>query len=311
LDTSDPFGTLDTLDPLEAEYAEKMEQNRETLLYNLQVIETMLKGEAAMVAAYPCLRKWFTSHRISNGSKWKALHEEALKHPRALSDKNGRPIFFASYQFLADTHGGQKKTWSKFIPMLSLFGLVEIIQPKEQGNRNTRTQNKSVRIMHEKQADNKPYKHPINYYHLPRYTEALLAKAEASLIFFIEKGGNVGGFGKPMLIDIYGQSKANKITDNYWKKTENQLAAEQVIEDVLTHLLQQKGYVTRGEVMQAVTQSTDMSKRAINTLYSRYMPVLKEKYQLKKQRLSKQKQTEIGISSNKGFVDVITQIAVS
>lgn len=215
MDTSDPFGTLDTLDPLEAEYAEKMEQNRETLLYNLQVIETMLKGEAAMVAAYPCLCKWFTSHRISNGSKWKALHEEALKHPRTLADKNGRPIFFASYQFLAGTHGGQKKTWTKFILMLSVFGLVEIIQPKEQGNRNTRTQNKSMRMMQAKQVENALYRHPVNYYHLPRYTEALLAKAEGALIHFIDGGGNAGGFSKAILINIFGQYKADKITDNY------------------------------------------------------------------------------------------------
>jgi len=306
-DINNPFDTLDSVDPLEAEYIKKMEQNRGALHFNLQVIEAIIKGEAALVAAYPCLYKWLTSYRNSNGNKWKALHVEALKHPQTLADKNGWPIFFASYQYLADIYGGQRRTWMKFIPMLSAFGLIDIIQPKEKGRRNTRTQNRSVRMMQAKQALNVTYKHPINYYHLPLYSETLLAKAESELIRFVDGGGNAGGFSKAMLIDIYGQFKANMIADNYWKKTPNQLETEATIEATLTHFLQLQGYATRDEVIHAVRHSTGMSVNAINTHYSRCIHLLMEKYQLVTIRIGKRNQAAMGITSDKSFVYILKQ----
>lgn len=285
------------------EYAERVSRYRQQLIDNLCVIEDLLSNNGQYSPAYPFLHRWLTSYGASNGNKLKSMLQYAIDHSdRPMFTSNGNGLFFVSQRYLSKEYKGTLATWNKCIMLMAAFRLINIIKPSEwklqRGYLNESQYNSLINA-------SKKYGRPINYYYFDSYSLQHLNDVESRIKHFFDAGGNVTGLCKTMLIDLYGQREANMITDDSRKRTQEQRKAERIIEKVAIRYIRQKGFVARDDIIGELMKLSGMRFKAATSHYKRYLPVMKDKYQLKAERIGKRKQEALGVSNSKGFIEIL------
>lgn len=149
---------------------------------------------------------------------------------RDMFTSNGNGLFFVSQRYLSKEYKGTLATWNKCIMLMAAFRLINIIKPSEwklqRGYLNESQYNSLINA-------SKKYGRPINYYYFDSYSLQHLSDVESRIKHFFDAGGNVAGLCKTMLIDLYGQKEANRITDDSRKRTQDQKQAERIIEKAI------------------------------------------------------------------------------
>ena len=285
------------------EYAERVSRYRQKLIDNLNVIEDLLSNNGQHSPAYPFLHRWLTSYGASNGNKLKSMLQYAIDHSdRPMFTSNGNGLFFVSQRYLSKEYKGTLATWNKCIMLMAAFRLINIIKPSEwklqRGYLNESQYNSLINA-------SKKYGRPINYYYFDSYTLQHLNDVESRMKHFFDAGGNVAGLCKTMLIDLYGQKEANRITDDSRKRTQDQKQAERIIEKAIARQIGKKGFATRDEIVKELMRSSYMGFTVATSHYKRCLPMLKDKHQLKAERIGKRKQEELGVSNSKGFIEIL------
>lgn len=283
------------------DYDELMEEHKLYLLVNKKRIESLL-FDSSSNEDYPRLQKWLSQY--GRGRKLLHLLDYAIEHYYTPSKHDEKPFFIVSIKYLFVRYKGSIGTWHKLMQMLAAFNLIEIQKPADpltqKGGRNTTAQNRSIAIM-----DGKGQKNPSNHYHIPRYTDEVLAEADARIQQFYEDAGNAGGFSKAMMIDLYGQKEANRITDDCRRKTKVQIRIENLLETALTQMIHRRGFAVRDDLLAEIMQMGSMPLSKAEYHLKRCLPLLIGKYNLVQKRLGKQKQTVLGLISDKTFLTLL------
>lgn len=159
------------------DYDELMEEHKRYLLVNQKRIEALL-FDSSSNHDYPHLQKWLAQY--GRGQKLLHLLDYVIEHYYTPSKHDEKPFFIVSIEYLFCRYEGSIGTWHKLMQMLAAFYLIEIQKPADpltkKGGRNTTAQNRSIAIM-----EKGGYKNPSNHYHIPRYTDEVLAEADARI----------------------------------------------------------------------------------------------------------------------------------
>lgn len=108
-----------------------------------------------------------------------------------------------------------------------------------------------------------------------------------------------------MMIDLYGQQEADRITDDCRMKTKGQIRIENLLETALTRMIKQQGFAVRDDLLAEIMQMESMPLSKAEYHLKRCLPLLTGKYNLVQKRMGKRKQEALGLISGKTFVTLL------
>ncbi|GIP25403.1 hypothetical protein J23TS9_05330 [Paenibacillus sp. J23TS9] len=202
----------------------------------------------------------------------------------AFTTSNGKPIFYASNNFLSSKFGKDVQAISKHIALFAYLGLLDKLNDSEIPE--------FLLKRAKNEAAKKNQKQTIQFYSIPSYGELSLAFSKAKAMEYVKKGFTMKGFGRELLLRTLGEEEANRV---YPKMEGKQISkkSEKIsleIEQVALKNIKERGWITEKEILAMVRSSnTQIKERHLKAM----LPEFLDKYSLVKTRLNKQIKSQI------------------
>ena len=275
-------------------------QYKAALQANMGRLEALLSDVSS--SPYPNLSKLLHAHGGSLGSKlYNLLHycihygEQGMEQITAEHPTRGIEMM-ASLDTLVRAYGSDKETWRTSLLRLCALGLLYQFKPKTSEDYN---QYNTPAQQYSANRATSMSRHPCTWYHFPKYTDKVLEKAEKEAPK-VRKLGT--GIDKDALRDLYGNTRANRITDTGFSMLEAVAERRQALSDALQSLISATGYTTAEQVKNTVYGQFNDPKRhsmkRIGDSWRSYKPTLFDSLGLKESRPTNAEKQRYGLEDD-------------
>ena len=190
---------------------------------------------------FPCLYHELSKYGGSLLKKLVNLIQAGEQTQNRAIIERGKAWFFVSFSWLVAKNGGSLQSWCESLHYCAALGLIQI----RTVTRKTLSPALQKSLNHITDAKHKP----VNYYHIPAYTTAILEQAERKAQRFKEKGINRTGLTKGGVIEAIGQKHANAIYIDGRTKSKLERETEATIIRIMQEAITKHGYTLKGEIL--------------------------------------------------------------
>lgn len=229
-------------------YSNKKTNHQEIMDYNLELLKFR-----NCFKDYLYLKKVFAKGNLKKKLK-EFTKESSNKSLNPSTDKQGRPTFFASARYLADTYKSTAGSWNAAINIFFFLGLIEKIIYKDL--QDTQAKNRTRKHKQKLKEELKKEVKTVTHYHVYKLDNETLIKANEQAKRLIENDFAITTFSKEWLTKTFGEAEANRIYP-YKQEPTIHIDDEVIEEYIKKHLeetTQAKGYIRPSELKDLVKQ---------------------------------------------------------